>query len=392
MTSKISWVAFVPFSLAAVAIKFYETFMMADGETFFGLSKLQLDYIALGCVAVIFLFALLFCLIDRKIGQYYVPSRNIPAGIFGLVLALMLAVDGASGVFNIVSSGTFEVLDIIETVLVILSAVVFIVMGLSHFVKNFDQKRFALFYLMPAFLFALRLVRVFIGFTTISIIGADVTLMACYIFLTLFFFNYAVMLSVTKAKNAVKPLFIWGFPAVAVLAAYVVSKAADVTFTDFLALDYEVFELGLLALYIFSFVIELSARVRRRDDLDIIGLDEDDDYKKLDEKEDEDKNTDTMVVTGLDSASDDDDDDTPSSYLTTADTSDYIYRATTPEEEAARNATYALVQPDEDVDGYITHKVRDEYDDKKNKKSDNYTSRLDEIDRLILEISEDEFK
>lgn len=377
MKSKLSWIFFVPFTVAAIFVKLAQV-IMPDGALF-GLSDMQLDYVCIACVAVIFLFALIFCLADRKISPYYIPHRNFAAGILGLILALLFAADGANRIYHIFGSGRIEVLDVIEAVLLALSAVVFVVLGLSHSFSNKESKRFALFNIMPALLCAVRMVRCFVGFTTISITLADVCRLVCYIFATLFFFNYAVALSLTQAKNAVKSCFIYGFPAVAALLSYAAAALISSFDVNEIFDGIDLLEISVMGLYIFAFVVELTIFVKDKDHMVVEGVD-DVDYKELDEGR-EDMNGTGFVVTGLD---DDERPDTPeSSYLNTADTNDFLYQETT--EDTADNAE---VSSHNDIDDFITEVVNSP-NDVSDQEGVGYSDRLDEIDKLIVEISED---
>ena len=380
MTSKMSWIFFVPFTAAAVFLKLAQT-ILPDGAIL-GLSDMLLDYAVLGCIAIVFLFSLLMCVIDRKIAQYYLPHRNIPAGIFGVLVAIVLAADGANRVYNLLSSGNIDVLEIIESVLLLLSAIVFIVMGLTHSFQNRDNKHFSLFNVMPALLCAIRMVRCFVGFTTISITLADIVILFCYIFSTLFFFNYAVAISLTEAKHAVKSCFIFGFPAVCALLAYGVSAAYTGFNLEDIFSNAGFAEMILFALYIFAFLIELTAFVKDRDHVIIADYD-DQDYAEIDEKADVDEN---FVVTGLD---DDERVPTASSYLTTADTDDYLYTVSKKPEGEDEADEYSKVSQS-DREGYITEVIdRNEKDVVNDKEPKGYDDSLDEIDRIILSISED---
>lgn len=386
MTSKLSWITFIPLTVAAVFFKFVQMMYIDSGSSVvFGLTPQWCEYISLFCIAGVFLFSVLFCVIDRRISPYYAVRRNFGAGVFGILIGLLLAADGAKSVFDVIETGLFTVMEIVEIVFMILAAVAFIVLGLAHFVRR-KNSTFALFYLMPALLCAVRLVRVFMGITTISVINADISLLLSYVFATLFFFNFAVLLSMTKAKNAVKWCFIYGFPAVAALLAYAVSEI-------YFGFDYvelwsnaEMVELALIGLYILSFLIELTVFAKRREHVIVDGLDETDEYEELPD-ETEEPTEDPVVVTG----SDIEDDPNPSSYLSTADTSDYLYRVTTPSDEINRDLK--VQDTDADVaDDYIMSKSRDYNADSEASSDDGYSSRMDEIDKLILEISEEEYQ
>lgn len=363
MKSKLTWIPFIPLCLAACFCKAAQG--LFDEGTVFGLSNLMLDYCFIGLVVLIFLFALLFCLVDKRISTYYLPHRNFGAGIVGILLALAFAADGAITLFRMFESGKTEVLRAIEAVLLMLGAIVFIVLGLTHSFRGEEGKRFSLINVIPALLCAMRMILCFVSFTTISIRLADVTALVCYIFATMFFFNYAVALSLIKAKNAVKSCFIFGFPAVASMLACGAVKLAFGFDTEDLFANLGGVEMVLIGLYILAFLIELTIFIKDKDSVEIIDGDEDDG----DDSDDE--------VSGFVVPTDRPDDD-GSSYLTTADTKDYLYQEVQREDATPR-------MEDDDADAYITGLTdAPEGDDRPR----DYESRLDEIDRLILEISE----
>ena len=218
MKTKLAWIPFVPLFLAAGFLKLAQGFMPDGG--LMGLSSLQLDYCYIGACVLIFLFTLLFVLLDKKIAQYYLPHKNFPAGLTGIVLSLLLAADGGFTIFQVFSSGKISVLEILGAVLSLLSAVVFIVLGLNHSFRYKEGKSLSLINVIPAIFCGVRMILSFVQFTTISIRLADVSSLICYIFATLFFFNYAVVLSRIKTKNALKSCFVFGLPAVAALIPY----------------------------------------------------------------------------------------------------------------------------------------------------------------------------
>lgn len=379
MISKLSWILFIPLTLAAAFFKLAQTIL--PDNSIFGLSDMMLDYVVIGCVALIFLFALIMCLCDRKISKYYIPHRNFPAGIIGILLALLMAADGANSIYAIISADKIDVLAIIEAAMLIFAAIVFVVMGLAHSFSNKEKKSFGLLYVAPALLCAIRLIRCFVEFTTISITVADVTRLFCYIFATMFFFNYAVTLSLTEAKNAVKSCFIYGFPASAALIAYAAGNLYANFDTNNIMNNAHNVEIALMGLYIFAFLIELTIFVKDKDH--VIIEDEDDvDYKDIHDGEISD--SEDFVVTGVD---DDERAETPaSSYISTADTNDFLYQETKNEQNRESSYYKAAVN---DVGDYITDEVASEYDGKDGKSTKSYTDQLDEIDKLILEISGD---
>ena len=387
MTSKLSWIFFVPFAAAAVFFKLAQT-LLEDGMIF-GLSDMMLDYVAVGCAAVILVAAAVLCAVDRKISPYYLPHRNIPAGIFGLLLALVCAADGANRIYRVLSSGTVDAMEIVEAALLLLTSVVFIVMGLTHSFANRDNKIFALFNVMPALLCAIRLVRCFIGITTISLTQADITLMFCYVFATMFFFNFAVTISLIEAKHAVKSCFIFGFPAVAMLLARGAAGVVNDFDTHDLFANAEIFELCLMAVYALAFLLEMTIFIKDRDHVVIDG--DGREYQELDETDV--RTDDNYVVTGMD---DENRLEPDNGYLNSPDFEDYLYRAVDKPEEDETLMTQA------DASGYITDVVEDPAVDSTPVRTEvpepapaeaesfGYNERLDEIDKLIMELTADE--
>lgn len=387
MTSKLSWILFIPFSLAAVFFKLAQT-LLPEGSVF-GLSNMLLDYVSIGCTLAIFLSVFILCLCDRRISRYYVPRRNIPAGLIGLALAVILAADGANRIYLSLSAGELEAMEIIEAALLLLAAVIFIVMGLTHSFVNRDNKHFALFNVMPALLCAIRLVRCFISFTTISLRTADVTLMFCYVFTTLFFFNLAVTISMTEAKHAVKSCMIFGFPAIAILLARGIYGFLTGFDSHELFANAVMTELVLMGAYILAFLAELTFFIKDKDQVTLrVGEPEEV------EAPDEDKNADTFFVTGMD---DENRFEADQGYLTSPEFNDYLYHPTEKpesEEEEQNNKNQS------DPTGYITEVTEDPHEGKTTQLDANgednadplktgYEDRLDMIDKLILELTGD---
>ena len=340
---------------------------MPEGSVF-GLSELVMDYISLGAIVLILLFSLLFCAIDKKISTYYLPRRNFAAGVIGLALALILAGDG---VYRIIATGNVAALKLIDSILLVVSAVVFVVLGLTHLLRERDNKQFNIFCIVPALLFAERMIACFVDFTTISLKLADVPKIACYIFATLFFFNYAVLLSLTKAKNAVKSCFIFGFPAVASLLIYGISKLIFEPDTQVLVNNAEPLEMILIAAYILSFLIELTMHVRDKDSVKIIEDDE-----EAPAQEDIGDGITTERTADKDRQTGDD-----NSYFAATDTTDYLYR-TAPDRDVT-------VGTDDDNEDYLTQAADESVPTNQNGVTrEEFNSLSEKIDKLILEITE----
>ena len=368
MKSKLTWIPFVPLFLAAGFFKLAQGFMPEGSIP--GLSALQMEYCYLGACVLIFLFAVLFVLLDKKIAKYYLPQKNFPAGIVGILLSLLLAADGGFTVFQIFSSGRISLLETLGAVLSLLSAVVFIILGLNHSFRYKEGKNFSLINAIPAILCGVRMVLSFVQFTTISIRLADVSSLICYMFATLFFFNYAVVLALIKSKNALKSCFIYGFPAVAAMIPYGVYHLVFHFDTEQVLNNAQPLEMLLLGLYILFILIEMTRHVRDKDSVTLVKEEEAPVVNIAEEK--------VEGFIASNTSEDENDSIEETSQLENRDTEDYLYLDTQERNDVENEETK------NDVENYLTEvqEVPEEDDRPKD-----YESRLDDIDKLILDIS-----
>ncbi|MBQ3286026.1 MAG: hypothetical protein IJH40_10370 [Ruminococcus sp.] len=371
MKSKLSWITFIPLALLGCFLKLVQGFL-PEG-TLLGLSNLILEYLFLGCVALILIFTFIFTLADKKIAAYYLPHCNYPAGIFGLLSAILLAADGANTLFHSFSSGIVDVLSVISAVLALLSAIVFIVLGLNHSFRYKEGKQFSLLNVIPALFCAVRMILCFVTFTTISIRLADVSSLICYLFATLFFYNYALMLSLTKVKRAVKNCFVFGLPAAAVMVPYGIYRLMFAFNSEVILDNIQPLEITMFGLYILCVLIEISIFVRRQDEIEFVT----DDVPRVDI-------SDEKVEGFIASNQGEDDNDTEQvmdeSVMESRDTDGFLYQEMQLEDEEPEDSE----EKKADADSYLTE-IAEEDDDQRPK---DYEARLDDIDRLILEINE----
>lgn len=408
MTSKLSWIAFVPFTLAALAIKVVQLFFLDANGTFMGFNSMMLSYLAIACALAVLLFAVIFCLIDRKTASVYPINKNFAAGIFGLLTAVALACDGANRAFVAFRTFSYDFFEIADIILTIACAIVFVVLGLNHFVGNGGVRGLAIFYLIPALFSAFRLVNCFLGFTTVSITVTDVTVLVCYIFTTLFLFNYAMIVALMQGKSPVRSAFIYGMPATVMLLSYGVYSILNAVYyqsSNFnLFANIESIELILLGLYILSFVIEMSICVRSKDEIEVVSEENTEEYQEITDDASSDSAT---PVSAEDTLSIDDEvffevaqvsmDTQNDDYLDNVDTSDFIYGApptdddfVMPVDSSDGQTEYGYGEElEESADLYIT-KEDSTYDTLEEADDTDIDSQMDRIDKLILEISRDD--
>lgn len=370
MKSKLSWIPFVPLALLGCFLKIGQG-LLPEGSIL-GLSNLALEYLYLGCVALIFVFAVIFTAVDKKIAAYYLPRRNIFAGIVGLLLALLLAADGANAIFRNFSSGKVDVLGVVGAVLALLSAIVFIVLGLSYVFRRKEGKQFSLLNVIPALYFGIEMILSFVSFTTMSIRLADVSRLICYVFATMFFFNYALMLSLTKAKRAVKNCFVFGLPAVAVMLPYGAYHLAFSFNSESMMDNVQPLELLMLGLFVLCVLIEISVHVKREEELEFVT----DDIPKIDVSKEK---VEGFIASNQGEDENDTEQEQDTSVLESRDTEDFLYQEQEREEEEEENSEEKKAE----AANFLTEVYEDDEDDRPK----DYESRLDEIDKLILEIN-----
>ena len=331
-----------------------------------------MDYCYLGAVLLIFVFALIFVIPDKKIAAYYLPHKNYPAGVIGILLSLVLAADGGFELFSAFNSGIISVIVIIGAILSLLSAVVFIIYGLNHSFRYKEGKKISLINILPALLCGVRMILSFVKFTTVSIRLADVSSLICYVFATFFFFYYAVVLSLIKSKNALKSCFIFGLPAVAVMIPYGIHHLVFQFDTEQVINNAQPLEILLFGLYILSILIEMTVYVRDKDSVTLIT--ETEQAPDLSEEKVE-------GFLARNSGEDKNDQEVNTVYRENQDTEDFLYLDTKQINDNPENND----DTNNDVDSFLTeiNEIPEEEDDRPK----NYEERLDDIDKLILDIS-----
>lgn len=398
MKVKFGWISFIPITIASIILKIAQVLFVSDeGATLYGFTSMQLSYLAIGCIVLVLVFSIIFSIIDRKTAPYYKFNRNVLSGILGVIVAVIFACDGANKIFNLVELNGYTLLNVADAIFTLLCAIVFVVIGLSRIIGNTVNNGLAIFYLFPAIWSAIRLINCFLSFTKVSIWVTDVTKLVCYILLTLFLFNFAILVSTIKGKSPVKLNFVYGFSTVTALFVYSIYEIISMIISEnqFAVLDKaEVFEFFTLAVFILVFLIELTKGVKTKDEIEIIDIDPE---NLADEIEEEDAVSDSLLtddishtdlITGLDEETKD---AAPlHSYLETQDTSDFIYRVMPTSDEANKESMNKSDDYPENTDEYVIDKEVIEDTDLPD--IDKYTSQLDDIDKLILNISEERLK
>lgn len=273
MKVKLSWIPFILFTPVLVGLALYTSIFPDAEQLFMGFGVSILPYAIAGVTLVMFLLCLLFKAVDRKTADYYVIKRNIPAGLFGLITAATIAAEGGISLLEAKSSGELSAYSIVYVAFTLLSALAIVIMSLMHLTRTTSSKGLSVYLLMPTIWCAIKLVNVFVDNAEISLANTDVLQLLTLIAVTLYLFFYAQLISAIKSKGTLKNTIVMGLISVSLLIASSAVPVYDIAVSGVVP---EVFSLVplvqniALALYIFSFLAELSSQALRKDEMKVV--------------------------------------------------------------------------------------------------------------------------
>lgn len=272
MKTKLCFIPFIPAALFMMFLKYKESGLAAK-ETFMGLNSIQLSYLTIGVGVALFLVCVVINLFDKKTAQFYSLVKNPVSAIFAFLVGIIIACDGAFSIMNDVSSGTFSVFPLIGSVFSIFAAVAFIYIASCHFSGKNCKNSMAVLILLPALWGCVKLLVSFLSYTTKSVLSTDMIGLICYVFITLFFFSSAMVLSNLEGRNPVKGCYIYGLPMIACLLAY----STKLIMKNVLATgNFDIKELLLptaflsIAVYALAFLIELTLKCKTKDQILVV--------------------------------------------------------------------------------------------------------------------------
>ncbi len=264
MKIKLSWPFFVPFFALSVGLKIYQTAFFPEGGTFLGMNISRLNYFIVLLSVALFLLMELFNKIDKTTSDAYISARSIPVGVLSLLCAAAVLVNAGSDAIGMISSADYSVLWFVNDILGVLAAIGFVVISAAMFGGRNNSRGISFIYAMPAIWAASKLIAMFSEFTSLSVRSVDMTVIVAYVFLTMFLFYQAVTLIALKEKDGVKKNFVFGLPAVSLLAVCLTSAVIRLMYGQTaLSLESVAFpaELFLLALYVLVYLISMSRRL-----------------------------------------------------------------------------------------------------------------------------------
>lgn len=265
MKIKLSWIFFIPIFIAVAVLRIAQPVFQSQGQSTFGLTGVSVAYTSAVLAAALLVICGFLSLIDKKTSGIYISGKNPVSGILSYLIAVALSADCATSVINCLSSGDFQVLGVIDILLLVIAAVAFIVIGTGFLKgKNYTMGMSVLI-LMPAVWCCVRTFKIFWGYTTYSVTSIDMTDLIAYILLTFYFFFMASVLAVMSGKNPVKSCFVYGLPAMVMLFGCCMSKITYIALgmSEIKSIfDVEFLEFLLFALLILSNLVTITRKAK----------------------------------------------------------------------------------------------------------------------------------
>lgn len=379
MKIKLSWIPFIPAVLAMTALRLLSVFGNDDSGMITGINSLLFSYLAVGVALVLFVLCIFFNIIDRKTAPVYESKRNVPAGIFS-VLSAAFTLAYSVMTLMVKKDSEYLLIYIVCAFLAMLAAIGLVFMARTHFTGFAPVSNIAFLYVFPALWAVCELVSCFLEATKLSVAASDMSLLFCFIFLTLALFPQAMVISKIPGRNPVKALFIYGMPMAAFGVSYGSFLIARVVFDNIggIALLAGAMLIS-FALYQIFYLIELTRGALRKDKIEIV-----DTFTDVDSVSDSENKDEEIVF------SDEDKKDEDYSQKATADTDDFImgYEAddTVPEMPAPK-----IIGEEDDVSGGFVLGIDDDdsdpsiLSDRRQKKEEKL---MQEIDKMLAELDE----
>ena len=282
MKVKYSLIPFIPATLVMLFFKLMSIFGVDGNGLFLGMNSMNITYTVIGISLGLFLVCIIINIFYRKTAPVYPVRQNYAAGVLAAVSGIAIAASSVAALIALWperESSEYFLMTLICAIFSVPAGAAMILISRVHFQGKSTVSSLSTVYIFPALWGCAQLVSEFLQATKASIQARDLTALFCYIFIALYLFSNAMVVSRIRGRNPVKGIFIYGLP----MAALCVTYGAF----EFARLSREGFELSavlnavmMLALsaYAVSFVAELFANSYTKDELEIIdGLPKDDD-------------------------------------------------------------------------------------------------------------------
>lgn len=279
MKVKYSVIPFIPVAIVMSVFKLMGIFGLDGNGLFLGMNKMGLTYTVIGIGLGLFVLCILINLFDRKTAPVYPVRKNYPAAAFAVLSGILIIASAVTKFMNTTANSEYYFMTIACLIFAIPAGLALVLMARTHFVGKSNISTVSMLFIFPALWGCAELVSEFLVATKVSISATDLTALFCYIFITLFMFSCAMVLSRIQGRNPVKACFIYGLPAIAISVA----EGLGVICTSLVeGIDVSQILMGIefivISLYALSFIMEMTIKSYTKDEIEIIdGMPEDND-------------------------------------------------------------------------------------------------------------------
>nr|WP_319487406.1 hypothetical protein [uncultured Caproiciproducens sp.] len=212
MNIKSAWIVFVVTLLITLPTRIYQVLFLVDQDTGFYTDGIRTTaFVSVG-LAVGVLLLIIMCFMDKSTKVRYSPIRSVPAAVIGALAGLGIILQYAVGIFtfdesqNLIPSIILSLIGICAGAIIILTAYNFAAGN-----NTFEER--PLLALIPSVWGCASLVSLFITYVAVVNISENIYDTFTVIFLLLFLFAQAKMLSRIDDGKSGKMIYVFGLPA-----------------------------------------------------------------------------------------------------------------------------------------------------------------------------------
>lgn len=279
MKVKFSLIPFIPAMIAMVGLKLMSLYGLDGNGMFLGMNKMGIAYAVIGISLALFVVCVIINIFDRKTAPVYPVKKNFISGVFSVLAGISVAGSSITTFINTTNDSEYYLMTLVCVLFSIPAAIALVIMSKVHFTGKSSVSGVSMLFVFPALWGCAELVSEFLVATKVSISASDMTLLFCYIFITLYYFYHSMIVSRIKGRNPVKACFIYGLPAAAISLAYGIYAICTSAVEGFSASQVFIgVNLIVFAVYALSFIVEMAFNSYTKDEIEVLdGLPDDED-------------------------------------------------------------------------------------------------------------------
>src|SRR5574344_681835 len=193
MKIKYSWIPFIPVAFISVFLRVYQVMFVQNGMDTGFLSSAAIWTIYTALVILLILFLIIFTAADKQTSPKYSIGKNFFAGLFALVTGLLLIYGGGVGFVDVTGSTVTTVMAILDNLFSLIGGVMFLIIGVSCVTGKNKTQKSKIAMILPVIWCCIRLVYVFMTYTTQAVHSIDMTNLFYIAFSVLFLYNFALL-------------------------------------------------------------------------------------------------------------------------------------------------------------------------------------------------------